>query len=69
MKRRVPINPMPTVEYDGTIYKVRSRKITIPDLESLRRIEALVWLGRYTIPRGYSRKIDIRLPRVEVTVR
>lgn len=41
-----------TVTHDGTTYKVRSDKIEIPDLESMERTAALVWLVRHTYPRG-----------------
>jgi hypothetical protein len=48
-------NPMPTVEFDGKTYSLRSRKTEVPDLHVMARIEALVWLCRNTTPRGYSR--------------
>lgn len=47
-------NPMPTVEHDGSIYKLRSRKIQVPDFESMSRIEVLLWLNTNTYARGYS---------------
>lgn len=49
---------MPTVEYEGKSYKVRSRKTAIPDLAAMHRIEALIWLNRNTTARGYSRATD-----------
>lgn len=51
-------NPMPTVEYDGSIYKLKSRKIQIPDLNSMSRIEALLWLNANTYARGYSKPLN-----------
>ena len=48
-------NPMPTVTYDGSTYKVRSRKTEIPDLEAMPRTAALQWLCANTYPRGYSK--------------
>lgn len=43
------------VEWDGRFYKVRSDKIEIPDLQSMERFAALLWLNAHTYPRGYSR--------------
>lgn len=45
----------PEVSYDGTTYKVRSTKIEIPDFTPMERIAVLMWLNRYTYPRGYSK--------------
>lgn len=53
--RRGVRNPMPTVEWDGRIYSVRSRKIEVPDLSAMSRLGALSWLCANTYPRGYSR--------------
>jgi len=47
--------PMPTVEWDGRIYSLKSRTMSPPDLGAMSRIGALVWLNRNTYPRGYSR--------------
>jgi len=44
--------PKPAVTYDGTTYKVRSHKTDIPDLESMERIGALVWINQNTYRRG-----------------
>lgn len=44
--------PMPTVTYDNRTYKVRSRKTGIPDLQSMDRMAALIWLNRNTYPTG-----------------
>lgn len=41
-----------TVTYDGKTYKVRSDKAEIPDLDSLTRIGALVWLNQNTFRSG-----------------
>ena len=43
------------VEWEGRWYKVKSDKVQIPDLKSLPRISALIWLNTNTYPRGYSR--------------
>ncbi|MET0417261.1 MAG: hypothetical protein ABW022_14715 [Actinoplanes sp.] len=43
---------MPTVIYNGRVYKVRSRKTEIPDLEAMDAIPALMWLNRNTYPTG-----------------
>ena len=48
-------NPMPTVEYDGREYKLKSRRTEIPDFKSMSRIQALIWLNTYTRARGYSK--------------
>jgi hypothetical protein len=47
-------NPMPTVEHDGNTYKLKSRKLKIPDFKSMSRIEVLLWLNTNTYARGYS---------------
>ncbi len=47
--------PMPTVEWDGRVYSVRSRKIKIPNLTAMSRFAALQWLIANTYARGYSR--------------
>jgi hypothetical protein len=44
--------PMPTVTYDGTTYKLRSRKTEIPDFDAMGRLGALVWINRNTTRRG-----------------
>lgn len=44
--------PKREVFYDGSMYKVRSDKIEIPDLEQMERIGALVWLIQNTYPTG-----------------
>ncbi len=44
--------PMPTVTYDGTTYKLRSRGTAIPDLDAMPRLHALVWINQNTTRRG-----------------
>jgi len=51
-------NPMPTVTYDGETYKLRSRKTEVPDLTSMERLTALIWINRNTTSRGYSKAPD-----------
>jgi hypothetical protein len=51
-KRR---EPMPTVEWEGSIYCMRSHKMPIPDLKSMERFAALGWLISNTYPQGYRR--------------
>ncbi|SIC87104.1 hypothetical protein [Mycobacteroides abscessus] len=48
--------PKPVVEYDGQTYSARKYDIEVPDLDSLSRLEALVWLNQYTCKRGHSTK-------------
>ncbi len=43
---------MPTVVHNDRTYKVRSRKTEIPDLDAMRRTDALLWLLRNTYPQG-----------------
>lgn len=53
---RKPVKtPRREVEFDGSWYKVKSNKVEIPDLKSMRRIAALQWLCRETYARGYSK--------------
>jgi hypothetical protein len=42
------------VEFDGKIYAVKNDKIEIPDLASLDRIAALIWLNQNTYKRGHT---------------
>lgn len=49
-------NPMPTVTYGDTVYKLRSRKTDVPDLSAMDRMSALVWLNRNTYPQGTSHR-------------
>ena len=49
-------NPMPTVIYNDRVYKVRSRKTEIPDLDAMRRTDALRWLLRNTYPQGTNHR-------------
>ena len=48
-------NPYPTVEFEGYIYKLRSRNSIIPDLDHMSHFEALIWICRNTWPRGYQK--------------
>ena len=48
-------NPMPTVEYGGNVYKLRSRKTVVPDLNAMDSLAALIWINRNTTPRGYQK--------------
>jgi len=62
--------PMPTVEYNGKIYKVRSRKTEIPDLSAMTTTAALMWLLRNTTPKGTNhRRPAPNLPNLPMTVR
>jgi hypothetical protein len=47
--------PMPTVEYRGSVYKLRSRKIVVPALALMDDLSALIWINRNTTPRGYQK--------------
>jgi hypothetical protein len=49
-------NPMPTVTYQGETYKLRSRKIEIPDLGSMEVLAAKVWILQNTYPRGTNHR-------------
>ncbi len=48
--------PKPVIEYDGQTYSARKYDIEVPDLDSLSRLEALIWLNQYTCKRGHSTK-------------
>jgi len=52
---------MPTVTYKGITYKLKSRKIETPDLESMSSLSALVWLNKNTVKRGYYKEPAIVL--------
>lgn len=49
------INYMPTVEYRGKIYKLKSRKTAIPNLDLMDDISTALWLLRNTVAKGYSK--------------
>lgn len=34
------------IQYDGRIYSARTYDVQVPDLDSLTRLEALVWLNQ-----------------------
>jgi hypothetical protein len=53
--RSEAMTPRPTVTYDGNTYCLRSSRTEIPDLDSMERMAALIWLNRNTVARGYSR--------------
>jgi hypothetical protein len=53
---RKQVSSMPTVMYQGNIYKLRSRKIEVPDLDAMDSLSALVWLNRNTIAKGYKKE-------------
>lgn len=43
------------VTFNGATYRVRSNNIAIPDLASMDRFAALMWLNKHTHARGYSK--------------
>ena len=51
-------SPMPTVTYDGETYKLRSRKLEVPDLDSMGGFSARIWINRNTTARGYYQAPD-----------
>lgn len=59
----------PTVTYEGKTYSLRSTKTDIPDLDAMSRMGALVWLNRYTVARGYSRRTSVALPAITLVTR
>lgn len=59
----------PTVTFEDRTYSLRSSKTEIPDLASMTRLHALVWLNRHTVARGYSRKGAEQLPGITLEVR
>lgn len=62
--------PMPTVKYNGKVYKLRSRKTEIPDLAAMDSVPALMWLLRNTAPKGTNhRRPTPNLPNLPLTVR
>ncbi|MEU4558407.1 hypothetical protein AB0F72_08455 [Actinoplanes sp. NPDC023936] len=61
---------MPTVEHNGRVYKLRSRKTEIPDLGAMDGIAVAMWLLRNTYPRGTNhRRPTPNLSGLSVTVR
>jgi len=48
-------NPMPTVTYKDSTYKLKSRKTEIPDFNSMSNFSVLIWLNQNTTARGYSK--------------
>ena len=53
-KRKGNVKPARTVEWRGSVYKVRG-KVEVPDLSKMERFSALMWLNTHTYARGYSR--------------
>lgn len=49
---------MPTVEYDGKTYSLLRRDTVVPNLQTMDRIAALVWLTQNTKARGYQRPVN-----------
>lgn len=49
-----------SVTFDGSVYKVRSDHVLIPDFLQMSRIEAILWLNKYTYARGYSKPHPLR---------
>lgn len=60
MKKQV--NPMPTVTYEGKTYKLKSRNIEVPDLDTMDSLSAHVWLNRNTTAKGYRKEPALVLP-------
>lgn len=48
-------NPMPTVEFEGRTYSLRTRSVVAPDLGKMDKIGALVWLNRNAVRRGFQK--------------
>jgi hypothetical protein len=62
--------PKPTVWYDGSIYSCRSYTVEIPDLETMPRLDVLVWLMQNTTKRCHSTKPpQVNLPGIQLVVR
>jgi hypothetical protein len=49
------INPMPMVVFENNTYKLRSRKIIMPDFKTMTHLEALIWLNKNTTAKGYCK--------------
>jgi hypothetical protein len=48
--------PMPTVTYEGKVYKLRSRKTEVPDLDTMDSLGARVWLLQNTRASGTNHR-------------
>jgi hypothetical protein len=48
-------NPMPTVTFEGKIYKLRSKKTVVPDFNTMDHLSVLLWLNRNTTAKGYRK--------------
>lgn len=55
MKRICQAMQKPMVQFDGKTYALKSEKAIVPDLTGMSRIEALVWLNRNVVRRGYQK--------------
>lgn len=62
-------NPMPTVTYGERTYKLKSRKTIVPDFETMESLEVLLWILHNTKPKGYTTKIEVRLPALNMLSR
>jgi hypothetical protein len=62
--------PKPKIWYDGKLYSCRRYDVEIPDLDSMPRTNALVWLIQNTTKRGYSSKPpEVNLGGISLVVR
>jgi hypothetical protein len=50
--------PMPTVDFEGKTYSLRSRKTVIPDFSEMTSIQQLMWINKNTTARGYTTKTN-----------
>lgn len=62
INQRSLVIPMPTVTYEGITYKLRSRKIQVPDLSAMDSLSVHVWLNRNTTAKGYRKEPALVLP-------
>jgi hypothetical protein len=47
--------PMPTVEFEGKTYSLRSRSTAAANLPKLDKISALIWLNQNATRRGFQK--------------
>jgi len=47
--------PLPKIEWNGLLYSLKSHKTPVPDLKSMDRMSAILWLNRNTRASGYSK--------------
>lgn len=57
-----------TVTYGESTYKVRGR-VEVPDLNTMDRLAALIWLNRHTYARGYSKSNPLAGIGAAITVK